>query len=296
MKIARLSYDNSETYGFVKGDKVSTKDEITYQTGVPIPQSIKDFLFDGWYEEIKDKIEDLPYNEDISNFKLLTPIPNPNKIICLAFNYTDHAEEQGLQAPDDPAIVLKPRTALNSTESDIECPDFVTQLDYEIELALIIGQTCKNISEKQAEEVVFGYMIFNDVSARDIQFKDKQFTRGKGFDSFAPCGPWITTRDEIQNPQKLKLITKVNGEIRQDSSTEKMFIKIPEIISKISRVMTLEKGDIISTGTPAGVMLNKPNAVFLKNGDQVEMEIEDLGVLRNTIKTVKSQDRSFCIK
>jgi 2-keto-4-pentenoate hydratase/2-oxohepta-3-ene-1,7-dioic acid hydratase in catechol pathway len=296
MKIARLSYDNSETYGFVKGDKVSTKDEITYQTGVPIPQSIKDFLFDGWYEEIKDKIEDLPYNEDISNFKLLTPIPNPNKIICLAFNYTDHAEEQGLQAPDDPAIVLKPRTALTSTESDIECPDFVTQLDYEIELALIIGQTCKNISEKQAEEVVFGYMIFNDVSARDIQFKDKQFTRGKGFDSFAPCGPWITTRDEIQNPQKLKLITKVNGEIRQDSSTEKMFIKIPEIISKISRVMTLEKGDIISTGTPAGVMLNKPNAVFLKNGDQVEMEIEDLGVLRNTIKTVKSQDRSFCIK
>jgi 2-keto-4-pentenoate hydratase/2-oxohepta-3-ene-1,7-dioic acid hydratase in catechol pathway len=296
MKIARLSYDNSETYGFVKGDKVATKDEITYQTGVPIPQSIKDFLFDGWYEEIKDKIKDLRYNENISNFQLLTPIPNPGKIICLAFNYTDHAEEQGLQAPDDPAIVLKPRTSLNSTESDIECPDFVTQLDYEVELALIIGKTCKNINEKQAEEVVFGYMIFNDVSARDIQFKDKQFTRGKGFDSFAPCGPWITTRDEIKNPHKLKLTTKVNGEIRQDSSTKKMFIKIPEIISKISRVMTLEKGDIISTGTPAGVILNKSNAVFLKNGDQVEMEIENLGVLRNTIKIVKSQDRSFCIK
>jgi 2-keto-4-pentenoate hydratase/2-oxohepta-3-ene-1,7-dioic acid hydratase in catechol pathway len=296
MKIARLSHENKETYGFVNGDRVSTRDEITFQTGVPIPQSIKDFLFDGWYEEIKDKIKDLPYKENISNFKLLTPIPNPNKIICLAFNYTDHAEEQGLQAPDDPAIVLKPRTALNSTESDIECPDFVTQLDYEVELALIIGKTCKNISEKQAEEVVFGYMIFNDVSARDIQFKDKQFTRGKGFDSFAPCGPWITTRDEIKNPQKLKLTTKVNGEIRQDSSTEKMFIKIPEIISKISRVMTLEKGDIISTGTPAGVMLNKSNGEFLKNGDKVEMEIENLGVLRNTIKTVKSQDRSFCIK
>jgi 2-keto-4-pentenoate hydratase/2-oxohepta-3-ene-1,7-dioic acid hydratase in catechol pathway len=296
MKIARLSYDNSETYGFVNGDKVATKDEITYQTGVPIPQSIKDFLFDGWYEEIKDKIKDLPYNENISNFKVLAPIPNPNKIICLAFNYTDHAEEQGLQAPEDPAIVLKPRTALNGSESDIECPDFVTQLDYEVELALIIGKTCKNISEEQAEEAVFGYMIFNDVSARDIQFKDKQFTRGKGFDSFAPCGPWITTRDEIKNPQKLKMTTKINGEIRQDSSTEKMFIKIPEIVSKISRVMTLEKGDIISTGTPAGVMLNKPNAIFLKNNDKVEMEIENLGVLRNTIKTVKSQDKSFCIK
>ena len=205
--------------------KLPQRTKITYQTGVPIPQSIKDFLFDGWYEEIKDKIKDLPYNENISNFKLLTPIPNPNKIICLAFNYTDHAEEQGLQAPDDPAIVLKPRTALNGTESDIECPDFVTQLDYEVELALIIGKTCKNISEEQAKEAVFGYMIFNDVSARDIQFKDKQFTRGKGFDSFAPCGPWITTRDEIKNPQKLKMTTKINGEIRQDSSTEKNVYK-----------------------------------------------------------------------
>jgi len=296
MKIARLSYDNSETYGFVQGDKVATKDEITYQTGVPIPQSIKDFMFDGWYDEIKDKIKDLTYNENISNFKLLTPIPNPSKIICLAFNYTDHAEEQGLQAPDDPVMVLKPRTALNSTDSDIECPDFVTKLDYEVELALIIGKTCKNITQEQAQEAIFGYMVFNDVSARDIQFKDKQFTRGKGFDSFAPCGPWITTKDEITDPQNLKLTTKINGEIRQNSSTDKMFIKIPEIVSKISRAMTLEKGDIIATGTPAGVMLNNPNGSFLKDGDKVEMEIENLGILRNTIKTVKSQDRSFCIK
>ena len=105
-------------------------------------------------------------------------------------------------------------------------------------------------------------MILNDVSARDIQFKDKQFTRGKSFDSFAPCGPWITTADEIKDPQNLKLTTKINGEMRQNSSTSNMFIKIPEIVSKISKVMTLEKGDIISTGTPAGVMLNKPNAVF----------------------------------
>ena len=288
MKIARLSYDNSETYGFVKGDRVSTKDEITYKTGVPIPQSIKDFLFDGWYDEIRDKINDLPYEENISNFKLLPPISNPNKIICLAFNYIDHAEEQGLKAPEDPAIVLKPRTALNGTNSDIVCPDFVTQLDYEVELALIIGKTSKNISKDQAKEVIFGYMVFNDVSARDIQFKDKQFTRGKGFDSFAPCGPWITTKDEIIDPQNLKLTTKVNGQLTQNSSTEKMFIKIPEIVSKISHVMTLQKGDIISTGTPAGVMLNKPNAVFLKDGDKIEMEIESLGILRNTIKIVKS--------
>ena len=288
MKIARLSHNNNETYGFVNGDKVSTKDEITYLTGVPIPQNVKDFLFDGWYDEIKNKIKDLPYGESISKYKLLPPIPNPNKIICLAFNYVDHAKEQGLQAPEDPAIIIKPRTALNSTNSDIICPDFVTQLDYEIELALIIGKNCKNISVENATNAIFGYMIFNDVSARDIQFKDKQFTRGKSFDSFAPCGPWITTSDEIQNPQNLKMVTKINGEIRQNSSSSNMFIKIPEIISKISKVMTLEKGDIISTGTPAGVMLNKPNAVFLKDGDKVEMEIENLGILNNTIKIVKS--------
>ena len=149
------------------------------------------------------------------------------------------------KAPDEPALVMKPRTTLNHTKSDIVCPDFVTQLDYEIELALIIGKNCKNVSIEDAKDMIFGYMIFNDVSARDIQNEDKQFTRGKGFDSFAPCGPWITTIDEIQNPQNLKMTTKVNGEIRQKSSTNNMFIKIPEIITKITKVMTLEKGDII---------------------------------------------------
>ena len=288
MKIARLLHDNNETYGFVNGEKVSTKDEITYLTGVPIPQNIKDFLFDGWYDEIKNRLDDLPYEENISKFKLLPPIPNPNKIICLAFNYVDHAKEQGLQAPEDPAIVIKPRTALNSTNSDIVCPDFVTQLDYEIELALIIGKNCKNISIEDAYDAIFGYMVFNDVSARDIQFKDKQFTRGKSFDSFAPCGPWITTKDEIQDPQNLKMTTKINGELRQNSSSSNMFIKIPEIISLMEKICLIFLEDIISTGTPAGVMLNKPNAVFLKDGDKVEMEIENLGTLNNTIKIVKS--------
>ena len=288
MKIVRLLHENIETYGFVKGDKVATKDEITFLTGIPIPFTVKEFLFDGWYNEIKNKIGDLPYEENISKFKLLSPIPNPNKIICLAFNYSDHAEEQGLQAPEDPVIVIKPRTTLTSTESDIVCPDFVSELDYEVELAVIIGKNCKNVSVEDASKAVFGYMVFNDVSARDIQFKDKQFTRGKSFDTFAPCGPWITTADEIKDPQNLKMTTKINGELRQNSSTSKMFIKIPEIVSKISKVMTLEKGDIIATGTPAGVALKNPNVEFLKDGDKVEMEIEGLGILKNTIKFVKS--------
>jgi len=286
MKIARLLGPNMETYGFVNGDSVITKEDITHQTGIPIPQKIKDFLFDGWYNEIKPKIPSLKYTQKISNFKFLAPIPNPSKIICLAFNYKDHAKEQNLIPPDEPAIVIKPKTTLNGATSDIICPSFVSKLDYEIELALIIGKDCKNITEQEAKNVIFGYMILNDTSARDVQAKDKQFTRAKGFDTFAPCGPWITTADEISDPQNLKMLTKVNGIVRQNSSTSNMFLKIPTIVSMLSQVMTLEKGDIISTGTPAGVMLNRPDAVYLKNGDKVEMEIDGLGKLENTVKFV----------
>ena len=284
MKIARLLGQDMETYGFVNGDNVTTKEEITLQTGIPIPQHIKDFLFDGWYDEIKPKISNLKYTQKISDFKLLAPIPNPSKIICLVFNYIDHAKEQNLIPPDEPAIIIKPKTTLNGAMTDIICPSFVSKLDYEIELAVIIGKDCKNITEQEAKNAVFGYMILNDASARDVQAKDKQFTRAKGFDTFAPCGPWITTADEIADPQNLKMITRVNGIVRQDSSTSNMFLKIPTIVSMLSKVMTLEKGDIISTGTPAGVMLNKPDAIYLKNGDRIEMEIDGLGKLENTVK------------
>jgi len=286
MKIARLVESNNETYGFVKDGNVSTKDEIINETGVPIPQNIKDFLFDGWYDEIKNRLAGLPYRSELSKFKFLPPIPNPPKIICLAFNYSDHAEEQKLSPPEEPVIFLKPRTALCGSHSDIVCPDFVTQLDYEVELAIILGKTCKNITETEAKNAIFGYMVLNDVSARDIQFNDKQFTRGKSFDTFAPCGPWITTADEIADAQNLRLTTKINGEIRQNSSTNKMFLKIPEIISKLSKVMTLEKGDIISTGTPAGVILKNPNLEYLKDGDEIEMEIESLGQIKNKVHFV----------
>jgi len=286
MKIARLFKENMETYGFVSEDKVLTRESMTSQTGIPIPQSIKDFLFDGWYDEIKKKSTQLNYNERLSDFKFLPPIPNPSKIICLAFNYKDHAKEQNLIPPDEPAIVIKPRSTLNGATSDIICPSFVSKLDYEIELAVIIGRNCKNISEKEAKEVVFGYMILNDTSSRDIQAKDKQFTRAKGFDTFAPCGPWITTADEIPDPQNLKMVTKVNGVVRQNSSTSNMFLKVYSIVSMLTSVMTLEKGDIISTGTPAGVMLNKPDAVFLRDGDRIQMEIEGLGKLENTVRFV----------
>jgi len=284
MKIARLIRDGKETYGLIKDDRVATKDDIIYQTGIPIPLNIKDFLFEGWYDEVKDKISDTSFKDKLEKFRLLAPIPDPPKIICLTFNYPAHAKEQNLVSPKEPVIFIKPRTTLCGTDSDIMCPNFIKQLDYEIELAVIIGKTCKNVDESRSKEYIFGYMVFNDVSARDIQMRDKQFTRGKSFDTFAPCGPWITSADEVTNPQDLQLVTKINGQNRQDSSTKNMFIKIPSIISELSNVMTLEKGDIIVTGTPDGVAMNNPSTPFLKNGDKIEMEIEKLGRIQNTVK------------
>ncbi len=284
MKIARLIRDGKETYGLIKDDRVATKDDIIYQTGIPIPLNIKDFLFEGWYDEVKDKISDISFKDKLEKFRLLAPIPDPSKIICLTFNYPAHAKEQNLVSPKEPVIFIKPRTTLCGTDSDIMCPNFIKQLDYEVELAVIIGKTCKNVDESRSKDYIFGYMVFNDVSARDIQMRDKQFTRGKSFDTFAPCGPWITSADEVTNPQDLQLVTKINGQNRQDSSTKNMFIKIPSIISELSNVMTLEKGDIIVTGTPDGVAMNNPSTPFLKNGDKIEMEIEKLGRIQNTVK------------
>ena len=278
--------NEKETYGLIKDNHVATKDSITSETGIPLPFSIKDFLFEGWYDEIKYKISDITFKDKFEKFSLLDPLPNPPKIICLAFNYIDHAKEHSVIPPKNPVIFIKPRTTLCGTGSDIRCPHFVKQLDYEVEIAVIIGNTCKNVDESESKNYIFGYMILNDVSARDIQMKDKQFTRGKSFDTFAPCGPWITSTDEIVDPQNLQLITRINGQVRQNSSSKNMFIGIPSIISQLSKVMTLEKGDIIATGTPEGVALNNPDFPFLKDGDNIEMEIEKLGKIQNTVKFI----------
>ena len=147
MKIARLVQDGNETYGLIRDRNVATKDNIVNQTGVPLPFTIMDFLFEGWYDEIKDKVSTISFQDKVEKFSILTPLPNPPKIICLTFNYPKHANEQNYVSTKDPVIFMKPRTTLCGTGSDIICPNFVKQLDYEIELAVIIGKTCKNIEE-----------------------------------------------------------------------------------------------------------------------------------------------------
>ena len=286
MKIARIK-DRwiGDTYAIVSDDlkKLITRSEIQEQTGIPIPSNIKEFMFKGWLNEVKQYHDKLKYNHNIENVGLLAPIPNPPKIICLAFNYYDHARDAGLTPSDEPVIFMKPRTTLNPPFNDVICPTFVKRLDYEAEIAVIIGQDIKKVPENQALESVFGYMILHDVSSRDIQFKDKQYTRAKSIDTFAPCGPWITTKDEVADPQSLRIVTKVNGELRQNSSSENMVLTIKKIISSLSMVMTIEAGDIISTGTPAGVAMSMKDPKYLKDGDVVEISIEKLGTIRNRI-------------
>lgn len=286
MKIGRIKIEEiGETYGIISADgkKIITKQDFQEQTGVPIPQTVKEFIVRGWFSEVEKHITTIEFSNNIKEADLLAPIPDPSKIICLAFNYYDHARDAGLTPSDEPVIFIKPRSTLNHPFNDVVCPKFVQRLDYEAELAVIIGKNTKNIEPEKASESIFGYMILHDVSARDIQFKDKQFTRGKGIDTFAPCGPWITTKDEINNVQNLQIVTKVNGEIRQNSSSSKMVISIEKIISSLSRVMTLEAGDIISTGTPAGVAMSMKEPKYLKDGDIVEITIENLGTIRNRI-------------
>jgi 2-keto-4-pentenoate hydratase/2-oxohepta-3-ene-1,7-dioic acid hydratase in catechol pathway len=289
MKIARIK-DNSagETYAILSHDagKLVTRSAIQEQTGIPLPPTIKDFMFNDWTNEVMTYQEEIEYDTSLDAVELLAPLPNPPTIICLAFNYYDHAKDAGLMPSDEPVIFIKPRTTLNSPYSDIICPRFVKRLDYEAEIAVVIGKRTKGISEEEALSSVFGYMIMHDVSARDIQFKDKQFTRGKGIDTFAPCGPWITTKDEIADPQNLTIVTRVNDEVRQNSSSLNMVIPIKRIISSLSSVMTIEAGDIISTGTPAGVAMSMAEPKYLKHGDIVEIAIERLGRIRNRV-TVK---------
>jgi len=286
MKIARIKNASLvETYAIVSedGKRLITRPEIQDQTGIPIPSSIKEFMFKGWLDEVKEHQRKLEYAHKVEEIELLAPLPNPPKIICLAFNYYDHAKDAGLTPSDEPVIFMKPRTTLNSPYSNIVCPSFVKRLDYEAEIAAIIGKDTKKASIEQSVDSIFGYMILHDVSARDIQFKDKQFTRGKSIDTFAPCGPWITTKDEISDPQNLEIITKVNGELRQKSSSVNMVIPIKKIISSLSSIMTIEEGDIISTGTPAGVAMSMKEPKYLKDGDIVEISIENLGTIRNRV-------------
>ncbi len=292
MRFARYLQSDVESYGLLNHDEIINLQALSATPENLLPSTIEELIDLG--EEGMQTVRQLLLNSTknekkkatlkIGDATLLAPLSSPPKIICLGLNYRDHAEEAGANIPEEPIIFMKPRTAIIGPDEHIIKPTFVTKLDYEAELAIIIGKKGKNIPVSEAEKYVFGYTGFNDISAREIQFKDSQWTRGKSFDTFAPIGPCITTADQIGNSNKLKIRTRVNRKLRQDSSTKNMVFKICEVIHHISRIMTLEPCDIIATGTPAGVaVFMKPTPEFLSNGDLVEVEIENIGILRNKV-------------
>ena len=215
---------------------------------------------------------------------LILPPTMPSKIVCVGLNYKDHAKELNMELPAEPLLFLKPPSAILPHEGLISYPPESERVDFEAELGIVIGKRCRNVSEDEAEDYILGYTCFNDVTARDLQKKDGQWTRAKSFDTFAPVGPCIATPDELEqnnlSADNLSIVCRVirnqNEEIRQNSSTKEFIFGIPTVISFISSVMTLEPGDIIATGTPAGIG-------ELLVSDTVEVEIEGVGILRNTV-------------
>src|SRR5450755_4952768 len=216
-----------------------------------------------------------------ASIELGPPVPDPDKIICIGINYADHAAEAGIARTEVPVFFAKYRNSLVGPTSPILLPRVSSQIDYEGELAVIIGTRCKEVSEQDALQYVAGYSIMNDVSARDLQMQTSQYTAGKALDTFAPMGPGIVLASDIPDPQTLLLTTRVNGMVVQQSSTANMIFSVAAIIAFLSSFMTLEAGDIIATGTPAGVGGKRRPPLFLHAGDIVEVEIERIGMIRN---------------
>jgi 2-keto-4-pentenoate hydratase/2-oxohepta-3-ene-1,7-dioic acid hydratase in catechol pathway len=213
----------------------------------------------------------------------MLPIDRPGKIICVGLNYRDHAEEQGVPLPEAPLLFAKWENALIGPGEPIVIPPIVTKCDYEAELGVVIGSRVRDVSAENALEAVAGYICVNDVSARDLQFADGQWTRGKSPDTFCPVGPQLVPRDEIPHPQSLAIRAVLNGETKQESTTANMVFGVADLIVYITRTITLEPGDLIATGTPAGVGAFRDPPAFMQPGDEVTIEIEGLGSLTNPV-------------
>lgn len=249
MRICRVMADTESFYGVIDGNRV-------YRLkGIPF-----------------DRIDYTGLEYDLDAVKLLAPC-QPSKVVAVGKNYAAHADEMGEGRPKEPLLFLKPSTSVIGPNERIVYPSISKRLDYEGELGVVIGRKCRNIKPGHAQEYIFGYTCLNDVTARDIQKSDPQWTRGKGFDTFCPIGPHIETELDAS---RLSIVTRLNGEVRQKSTTDMMTYNIDELICYIAEVMTLLPGDIVATGTPEGIG-------SMEEGDLVEVEIEGIGVLENTV-------------
>ncbi len=251
-------------FGRLEGDAV-----------VPMGADIAAWLRDGRAEEGEAVAR--------SSLELLAPVPRPGKIVCIGRNYVEHAHERGFDAPPEPILFAKWANSVAAPGATVTIPEQTSQADWEAELGVVIGSRCSRVPADRALEHVAGYTCLNDLSARDLQNRVSQWTRGKAIDGFLPMGPALVTPDEVGDPQQLWVRCRVNGETMQDGHTSLMIWPVAELIAFVSETITLEPGDVIATGTPAGIGAARTPPVFLRDGDVVEVEVERVGVLETTI-------------
>ncbi|WP_276274066.1 2,4-diketo-3-deoxy-L-rhamnonate hydrolase [Haloarcula litorea] len=277
MQFVRYTAGGSPQWGVRRDDGIvpldGLREEVAYEQ----------FTSPGFLRTVEDAVDaasDRAVQE--SAVKLLAPVPRPGKVICVGLNYHDHAEEQDEEIPERPLLFGKAGTAVTNPGDPIVHPAEIEEVDYEVELGVVIGRTAKDVSRANARDYVAGYTAINDVSARDAQFADEQFFRGKSYDTFAPMGPTLVPDDRL-DPASLDVACRVNGETKQSSNTAEFIFGVDELIEYISGITTLRPGDVISTGTPGGVGIFRDPPELLEPGDTVDVEIEGIGTLTNPV-------------
>jgi len=252
--------------------------------GEPHRGSLRELIAHGRIDDLRARIGDTGApSHPLSAVRLLPPIPDPDKIVCIGLNYRSHAAEAGIDPPDHPTFFAKFRNALAPPDATVPLPAASEKVDYEAEVAFVMGRRCKDVDPDQALDAIAGYMLLNDLSARDLQFATPQWMPGKVFDGSAPCGPAIVTPDEAGAPDSISFTLDLNGERMQDASTSDLIFSVAELVARLSRWMTLEPGDIVSTGTPSGVGSVRDPRVWLKPGDEIVISSPTLGELRTLI-------------
>jgi len=286
MQLVSFGPSGSERPGILLDDRI-----LDVGAAVPsLPSSWRDIFASDLLDRVRPIAADPPAAALIARtgLRLGPPIPNPSKIVCIGLNYADHAAEQNKPLPETPLLFAKAPTALGGDGDPILLPAHEPRVDIEAELAFVVGRRAQRVQAAEAEAYVAGYMCFNDVSGRKAQYEDKQWFRGKSFDTFAPCGPYLLTRDAMPDPHVLAIGSRVDGRVMQESNTRQLVHRIPALLEYITRSMTLLPGDIVATGTPAGVGVFRDPPVFLTAGQTVTVEIEGLGRLVNPVRAAGS--------
>lgn len=283
MKLIRFGESGKEKTGIIIGNK-------RYDTSAFGEDYNEQFFENNGLSRLANFVEDNLLPEIAEDVRLGSPLARPSKIVCIGLNYVDHAKETNANPPAEPVIFMKATTAMAGPFDDIIIPKNSVKTDWEVELAIVIGKKACYISKEDAMEYVAGYVLHNDVSEREFQIeRGGTWDKGKGCDTFAPLGPFLATKDEITDPHNLRLWLKVNGKTFQDGTTANFIFNIPHLVSYTSQFMTLLPGDIISTGTPAGVGLGMKPPVYLKEGDIVELGIDGLGEARQKVRNYGSE-------